>query len=183
MKKKLSDSTNLGVTLYHVKTDDKIEATGLIPGESFMGKKVKKYINLSWEKRKGIEFDLTHKFSDKYSGYFNYAWQRGTKDYNGTESNQYTIPKHLLHAGIEYNYDKWNALLDCQYVSERQSPDSPTGEYGAEDAFFVVNTAINYTLSKGVVLQFGINNLFNREFYCSEATSGRTYSVGLHYSF
>lgn len=183
MKKKLSDSTNLGVTLYHVKTDDKIEATGLIPGESFMGKKVKKYINLSSEKRKGIEFDLTHKFSDKYSGYLNYAWQRGTKDYNGTESNQYTIPKHLLHAGIEYNYDKWNALLDCQYVSERQSPDSPTGEYGAEDAFFIVNTAINYTLSKGVVLQFGINNLFNREFYCSEATSGRTYNVGLRYSF
>ena len=89
---------------------------------------------------------------------------------------------HILRKTLLY-YDKWNALLDCQYVSERQSPDSPTGEYGAEDAFFVVNTAINYTLSKGVVLQFGINNLFNREFYCSEATSGRTYSVGLRYSF
>ena len=42
----------------------------------------------------------------------------------GEKSNDYEIPKHLFHAGLEYNYDKWNALIDCQYVSERQAPDS-----------------------------------------------------------
>lgn len=183
MKKKLDDATNLGVSLYHIKTDDKIEATGLIPGESFMGKGVKKYINLSSEKRKGVELELEHKFSDKYSGYFNYAWQRGTQESGGKETNAYSIPKHLLHAGIEYNYDKWNALLDCQYVSERMAPDSVSGEYGAEDAYFIVNTAINYKLSKDATLQFGIVNLFDKEFYASEATSGRAYTVGLRYSF
>ena len=36
---------------------------------------------------------------------------------------------------------------------------------------------------KGTILQFGINNLFDKEFYASEATSGRTYNVGLRYSF
>ena len=88
-----------------------------------------------------------------------------------------------MHAGIEYNYDKWNALLDCQYVSARQAPDEEGGEYGAEDAYFIINTAVNYKIAKDVTLQFGVTNLLDREFYSGDATGGRTYNVGLRYSF
>ena len=183
MKKELDDNTNLNVSLYHVKTDDKIAASGVLPGQKFMGKNVKKYMNYDSEKRNGVEFELTHKFSDKYSGYFNYAWQQGKLESKGVESNNYDIPKHLLHAGVEYNYDKWNALLDCQYVSARQEPDAASGEYGAEDAFFLVDLALNYKINNNMTFQFGIDNLFDREFYCSEAAGGRTYNVGLRYSF
>ena len=126
---------------------------------------------------------MTHKFSDKYSTYLNYAWQQGKLETKGVEKNDYDIPKHLLHAGIEYNYDKWNALLDCQYVSARQEPGAATDEYGAEDAFFLVDFALNYKLNKNMTFQFGIDNLFDREFYCNEAAGGRTYNVGLRYSF
>ena len=183
MKKELNDNTNLNISLYHVKTDDKIAASGILPGQKFMGKDVKKYMNYDSEKRNGIEFELTHKFSDKISGYFNYAWQQGKLESKGVETNNYDIPKHLLHAGVEYNYDKWNALLDCQYVSARQEPSAASGEYGAEDAFFLVDFALNYKLNKNMTFQFGIDNLFDREFYCSEAAGGRTYNVGLRYSF
>lgn len=183
MKKVLNDNTNIGVTLYHVETDDKIAASDLIEGESYKGKGVKKYINFDSEKRDGVEFEINHKFSDKFNGYLNYSWQRGKLEQGGEKSNDYEIPKHLFHAGLEYNYDKWNALIDCQYVSERQAPDSESNEYGSEDAFFIVNTGINYEISKGVTLQFSINNLLDREFYCNEATSGRTYTVGMRYSF
>ncbi|MGM9572167.1 MAG: TonB-dependent receptor domain-containing protein, partial [bacterium] len=182
MRKKLSDKTNLGVTLYHVNTDDKIAASGVLPGEEFKGKGVKKYMNYNKEKRKGIELELSHKFNDKFSGYFNYAWQQGKLETGGKESTNYDIPKHLLHAGINYNYDKWNALLDCQYVSERQAPDETSG-YGAEEAYFLVNAAVNYEIAEDMTLQFSINNLFDREFYASEATAGRTYNLGLRYSF
>ncbi len=184
MKKRLSDKTNLGVTLYHIKTDDKIEGSDIIPGEKFMTKNVKKYVNMDSEKRRGIELELTHKFSDKFSGYINYAWQQGKiEPKSGAELNDYNIPKHLLHAGIGYNYKKWNATLDCQYVSERQSPDDVTGEYGAEDAYFLVNMAVNYKFAKGMTLQLGVNNLFDRHFYSSEATSGRTYYMGMRFNF
>lgn len=183
MKKSLNDKTNIGVTLYHVDTDDKIAGSGILPGETFKGKGVKKYINFDSEERNGVEFEVNHKFSDKFSGYLNYAWQQGKLEKNGKESNQYEIPKHLFHAGLEYNYDKWNALLDCQYVSARQAPDSANGEYGAEDAYFLVNAGVNYEISKGVTLQFAVNNLLDREFYASEATAGRTYTVGMRYSF
>ena len=183
MKKKLSDRTNLGVTFYHVDTDDKIAASDTLPGQSFKGKKVKQYRNFNKEERNGVEFELSHEFSDKYTGYFNYAWQQGTLEDKkaGTESNNYDIPKHLLHAGIQYNSDGWNALLDCQYVSERQSDDA--SGYGAEEAYFLVNTAINYKLNDNATLQFAINNLLDKEYYNSEAADGRTYNVSLRYSF
>ncbi|MBR5487609.1 MAG: TonB-dependent receptor, partial [Phascolarctobacterium sp.] len=71
----------------------------------------------------------------------------------------------------------------CQDVSERQKPDEVTGEYGAQDAFFLVNTALNYKLTKDMTMQFGVYNLFDRQFYCDEATAGRTYNVSLRYSF
>lgn len=183
MKKKFNENTNMSVVLFHVDTDDKIAASDILPGESYHDKGVKKYINFDSEERNGIEFEINHKFSDKFNGYLNYAWQRGTLESKGEESKNFEIPEHLLHAGIAYDCDKWNVLLDCQYVSERQAPDSESGEYGSEDAFFIVNTGVNYKISKGVTLQFAIKNLFDKEFYCSEATSGRTYTVGMHYNF
>ena len=183
MKKELDKDTNFNVTLYHVKTDDKIAASGILPGETYMGKGVKKYMNFDSEKRNGVEFELTHKISDKFDTYINYAWQQGKLKLGGKESTNFDIPKHLLHAGIEYNYDKWNALLDCQYVSARQAPDEEGGEYGAEDAYFIINTAVNYKIAKDVTLQFGVTNLLDREFYSGDATGGRTYNVGLRYSF
>lgn len=190
MKKKLSRQTNLGISLYQVKTDDKILYTTHYQHGTTTAE-YKKYENYGTEKRRGVEFTVDHKFNDNWGTYFNYAWQQGKVKQNavvGTnlkdaDSADYGIPKHLLHAGVNYNKDKFNAILDCQYVSARQAPDDVTGEYGAEDAYFIVNTAFNYEIAKGTILQFGINNLFDKEFYASEATSGRTYNVGLRYSF
>ena len=100
-----------------------------------------------------------------------------------TSSSDYGIPKHLLHAGIKYKYGKWNNLLEAQYVSARQGPDAVTGEYNSEDAFFIVNTAFNYQINKTTSVQFAVENLLNKQFYCSEATSGRSYSLGVRYNF
>lgn len=190
MKKKINEKTNLGITLYQVKTNDKIiYTTHYVPGTN--DKLYKMYENYGKEKRKGIELEIEHKFNDNWHTYFNYSWQHGKveqscvadtnlKDVNATD---YGIPRHLLHAGIDYTNDKFNANLDCQYVSERQAPDDVTGEYGAEDAYFIVSTAFSYKISQGLTVQFGIDNLFDKEFYASEATSGRTYNVGLRYNF
>lgn len=38
-------------------------------------------------------------------------------------------------------------------MSARQNSDDVTGEYGAEDAYFIVNTAFNYEIAKGTILQ------------------------------
>lgn len=187
MKKKLDERTDFGISLFRVDTDDKIVGATFTDAS---GKQTKKYANFDKETRKGVEFGLNHTFDDNWKAYFNYAWQRGTLKQNtvpGTNlkasSTPLDVPKHLLHAGVNYTHDKWNALLECQYVSERNTADTITGEYGSEDAFFIVNTSFNYDIAKNTTLQFAINNLFDKEFYCSDMTPGRTYSVGLRYSF
>ena len=183
MKKSLNEKTNLGISLYHVKTDDKVAyISHYLPGTSTVD--FKRYENAGTEKRRGVEFDFTHKFNTNWNGYINYAWQNGKiTNASGKENNDFDIPKHLLHTGIEYNKDNFNAILDAQYVSERQAPDTNTGEYGSEDAFFVMNTYFNYKVTPNTTLQFSIQNLFDKEFYASEATSGRTYSVSVRYQF
>lgn len=183
MKKKLNEKTGLGITLYHIKTDDKVAViTHYKPGTAIAD--FKRYENAGTEKRKGVELDVKHSFDATWSGYFNYAWQHGRIiSANGDESNNFDIPKHLLHAGIEYSKNKVNAILDAQYVSERQAPDAVTGEYNAEDAFFIMNAYLNYKLTSDTTLQLGVQNLFDKEFYASEATSGRTYTCGVRYQF
>lgn len=129
--------------------------------------------------------------TEELSGYLNYSWQHGkvertavaNTNLGSVNSTDYGIPKHLLHAGLNYKKDKLGVNLDCQYVSARQAPDDETGEYGSEDPYFIVNMGFNYEIAKNAVLQFTVDNVFDREFYASEPTSGRVYSVGLRYSF
>ncbi|MDY6083723.1 MAG: TonB-dependent receptor [Dialister sp.] len=194
IKKKIGDRTHMALTLYYIKTDDVItygSFKGLHPYESKQGT-WKQYVNYGREKRRGMEFEIDHKFTDHLTGYFNWAWQTGKmsgsaianstnlKDYDNLAD--YEIPKHLLHAGLNYNKDRWNVILDCLYSSARMSPDEVSGEYGAEDAFFLVNAAVNYDISSNLTIRFGIDNLFDRHFYCNEAADGRTYTLGLRYS-
>lgn len=175
MKRDLDDNTSLGITLFHVKTKDKI-ALATKNG-------VKAYYNLDNATAKGVELELKHKLNDNWSSYFNYTYERGENESNDQTTRNWDIPRHLLHAGVDYTYGKANWGLDAQYVSERQSPDADTVEYGSEDAFFLMNTYLNYKATDQIDLQFGIQNLLDRKFYASEATSGRTYTLSVNYSF
>ncbi len=175
MKRDMDENTSLGITLFHVKTDDKI-ALATKDG-------VKAYYNIDSGTAKGIELELKHKMNENWSSYFNYTYEHGENKSNGTTDRNWDIPKHLLHTGLEYNLEKVNWVLDAQYVSKRQSPDADTGEYGSEDAFFLMNTYLNYKVNDQMKLQFGIQNLLDRKFYASEATNGRTYNLSINYSF
>ena len=46
-----------------------------------------------------------------------------------------------------------------------------------------MNAAVNYRYRKNSVLQISVNNILDREFYADDGTAGRTYNVGLRYSF
>lgn len=191
MKKKLSEKTSLGVSLFQTKTDDKIVyTTHYKPGTKTTD--YKDYENFGNEKRRGVEIDLTHKFDKNWGAYLNYAWQRGTLSraavpgtnvLGQSSETAYGIPRHIFHSGVNYNKDKFGALLECQYVSARQAADDVTGEYGAEDPYCIFNAAFNFKVFKDANLQVSIENIFDREFYASEATSGRTYNVSLQYKF
>ena len=188
VKKKLSPKTNMSLNAYQVKTKDKIAYTYFYKEKELQ---YKQYINYGEEKRHGVELELTHSFNENLSGYMNWAWQIGklsgpalidtnrTKAYSGRVN--YGIPKHIFHAGLDWKKDKLNLLLDCEYVSARMAPGEATDEFGAEDQYFLVNTAVNYDLTKDCTLQLAVNNLLDRTYYCDEATDGRTYTFSVQY--
>lgn len=188
VKKKLSPKTNMSLNAYQVKTKDKIAYTYFYKEKELQ---YKQYINYGEEKRHGVELELTHSFNENLSGYMNWAWQIGklsgpalidtnrTKAYSGRVN--YGIPKHIFHAGLDWKKDKLNLLLDCEYVSARMAPGEPTDEYGADDQYFLVNTAVNYDLTKDCTLQLAVDNLLDRTYYCDEATDGRTYTFSVQY--
>lgn len=188
VKKKLSPKTNMSLNAYQVKTKDKIAYTYFYKEKELQ---YKQYINYGEEKRHGVELELAHSFNENLSGYMNWAWQIGklsgpalvdtnrTKAYSGKVN--YGIPKHIFHAGLDWKKDKLNLLLDCEYVSARMAPGEATDEYGARDQYFLVNTAVNYDLTKDCTLQLAVDNLLDRTYYCDEATDGRTYTFSVQY--
>ena len=182
-KKKWGDKTFASVSLFKVKTKDAIDSfsgakNSTLNGIVYTGG-FSQYRNIADSSKKGVEFDIKHKFNDSWGTYINYAWETGKA--NGEHS--YNIPKHLLHFGVEYNYNKWDILADAQYVSARQAPDVDTGIYKSQDSFFITNLAVNYNVTPEAKLQFTIYNLFDRTFYADEAASERTYTMSLQYKF
>ena len=189
LKKEWGTKTALNLSGFYVKTKDKVKYVTHYDSNGDVDYKM--YENVDQETRRGIELELRHQLSSKWSVFGNYTWQMGRikhKDLpntnaSGYEEINYDIPKHIFHAGLEYTNGKWNALWDAQYVSRRQSVDDITGQYGSADSYFISNIAMNYKLSKEATLQLGIQNVFNRVFYDDEATAGRTYSASMKFKF
>ena len=181
--------TALNLSAFYVKTKDKVKYVTHYDNNGDVDYKM--YENVDQETRRGIELELRHQLSSKWSVFGNYTWQMGRikhKDLpntnaSGYEEINYDIPKHIFHAGLEYTNGKWNALWDAQYVSRRQSVDDITGQYGSSDSYFISNVAMNYKFSKEATLQLGIQNVFNRVFFDDEATAGRTYSASMKFKF
>lgn len=193
VKKKLSDKTNVSLNAYRVKTKDKITYVSFYKKNKPKTKEnieYKQYVNYGEEKRRGVELELTHSFNENLSGYMNWAWQTGNLSGSGlagTDQTAYSgvvnygVPKHIFHAGLDWKKDKLNLLLDCEYVSARMASGAATDEYGAYDQYFLVNTAVNYDLTKDCTLQLAVDNLLNRTYYSKEATDGKTYTFSVTY--
>ena len=187
LKKSWDTKTTLGITGFYVNTKDKVKFVTY-----YKNKKVdyKMYSNVDSETRHGVELELRHQLSPKWSVFGNYTWQTGRVNHNAIlqtnakayEETNFDIPKHIIHAGVEYTSSKWNALFDTQYISRRQSVEV-TGQCGSRDSYVISNLSVNYKLSKETTIQFGVQNVFDRIFFDDEATAGRTYSASMKFKF
>lgn len=188
LKKAWDTKTTLGITGFYVRTKDKVKLVTY-----YKNKKVdyKMYSNVDSETRRGVELELRHQLSPKWSVFGNYTWQTGRVNHNAIpqtnakayEETNFDIPKHIIHAGVEYTSSKWNALWDTQYISRRQSVDDVMGQYGSLDSYVISNLSVNYKVSKEATIQLGVQNVFDRIFFDDEATAGRTYSASMKFKF
>lgn len=182
LKKKWKDTT-ANIAVYKADTKDAIRYFSTGKASVYNGVLYKKgysqYRNFGKAKKKGFELSANHQFSDKVSGYLNYAWEMESID----GEHNWDIPKHLIHFGAEFTDKRWDILADAQYVSARQEPDAATGVYYSAGKFFIASLSANYSFTKNTTAQFYIYNLFDKVIYDSEAASGRTYTLTLRHSF
>lgn len=175
MKKKIGDKTQVNISTYYAKTSDLIIMKKVNNGAN------KQYVNVDKAKRIGGELELTHKFNDQWSTYFNYGYEQAE---NGNGERIYSIPKHTLHAGIHYNKDKWNSYLEAQYISSRNEPGDIPHRLYSYDAIYTMNWGLNYEVAKGASVGFAINNLLNKtDIWNFQRADGREYTVTFHYEF
>lgn len=175
IKQSIDAKTSYGLTFFRIDTHDKI-ALATRGG-------VKAYYNMDEAMTKGAELEIRHRINRDWRTYLTYTFESGELTNKGVTVRNWDLPKHMIRFGVDYTHKKFNGILDAQYVSARQSVDSATGEYGAEDSFFLTNLYLNYKLDERTKIQFGVENLFNRKFYAGEATNERAYSLGVNYSF
>lgn len=174
--KRMRGKSAYGLSLYRTKTKDKI---------AYVTRRGQRAIYLNQDQGlvKGTEMYWNQNFGKGWSGYLNYTFQSAELTSDGQSRRDWTIPKHMVHFGVEKDNGKLNSILDAEYISARQRPDSIEGTYNSEDAFFLTNLFFNYKPTKDWKVQFGISNLFDRKFYASEAARGRSYALDLTYSF
>lgn len=191
-KKIIGNKTALTATYFNARTDDTIQYVTHYDAVDTTKTLFKRYENVGKSKKNGIELAAQHAFNDNWSGYLNYTWQeakitgKSIANTNFTDEDtvrDYTVPKHILHSGVQYKVGKLATVLDMQYISDRQAPDKVTGEYGSEDSYVLFNMAMNYKVNESLGIQFAINNMFDRQFYNSEATDGRSYHLNLDFKF
>lgn len=176
--------TTANLAYYKADTSDTVQYTyvnGPIMHNGIMyNKGYKWYQNAGDGTKRGIEAEVKHRLNDITTAYLNYAWQDAEVD----GEHDYNVPKHVLHFGLEWTpMERWDILADAQYISARQSPDSVSGEYYSEDKFFIANLALNYAVNPQTKVQFYVYNLFNKQFYATEAASERTYNLALRHTF
>lgn len=176
MKKKINNHTAMNLSVYRTTTDNMIVAEDA--PAIYVDKKW--YNNIEEAERTGVDFDITHKFSDEWDGYINYSWEWAT-DSQGDRI--YSIPESILHAGLTYRKDKWTASLTAEYISSRNAPRDNSGVYLSYDEFFIANIGLAYQISKDCKVTFNISNIFDEDYYLWYAAPGRTFTVGLLFEF
>lgn len=192
-KKGMGKNTNLNLALFHNDVSDLIYQRSLgSVVRNGITYNLTRYENAGASIANGIEMELGHRFSPIWSGFLNYTWQRSIITSNETnrslEGKLVTgLPEHLLRLGIDYQHDRWHALLTGNFASKRYSSDdnsdTTNGVPGSYDPYFVVNLSFDYKVDPRTTLSFGIENLLNTVYYNYYLAPGRTCFVQASYKF
>lgn len=174
LKKNLSEKASMEVALYNIKSKNMLaSANSPVPNKKW-------YVNIDEAKRMGAEFNLRLKHDDKFASYFNMTLQNA-KDNDDKRIS--SIPKRMVNLGVDYNYDKWSAYVEGQYSSDRFDEGEVGGKLYSEDSFFIANMGVKYQFMKNATVSFAVNNLFDRDYWQWYKAPGRTWTMGVDFTF
>jgi iron complex outermembrane receptor protein len=98
------------------------------------------------------------------------------------------VPDWRAKFGVTYrSNDSWAYTVAARYSGKQYSTldntDSVPHVYGAFDNFFVVDLKIHYNATKNFAFDFGIDNLFNEQYFLFHPFPGRTFVLAGKYTF
>ncbi len=98
------------------------------------------------------------------------------------------VPDWRATAGFTYKPDdNWSWTVAGRYSGKQYSTldntDIVSHVYGAFDDYFVVDAKVHYQTSKNFSFDFGIDNLFNEQYFLFHPFPGRTYVLAARYTF
>jgi iron complex outermembrane receptor protein len=98
------------------------------------------------------------------------------------------VPDWRAKLGTTYRpNDKWAFTVAARYSGKQYSTldnsDIVSHVYGAFDNYIVVDTKIHYNATKDFAFDFGIDNLFNEQYFLFHPFPGRTYVLAGKYTF
>jgi iron complex outermembrane recepter protein len=98
------------------------------------------------------------------------------------------VPDWRAKFGVTYRPDdSWSYTVAARYSGKQYSTLDNTDiiphVYGAFDNYFVVDAKIHYNATRNFSFDFGIDNLFNEQYFLFHPFPGRTYVLAAKYTF
>lgn len=137
--------------------------------------------NIGDVRKYGAELEVSASITTNLEGGFNYTYIYSD---NRTDSQRIiNIPKHKLAAFAKY----WpvtglSLIADIEYNSQRYSS---TDGVDVARAFAVANFKAAYEFLKGVIIEGGVTNIFDRDYALTDGypEAGRSFFTNLTYKF
>lgn len=141
---------------------------------------------------KGFEIEAKQAITDNINIFANYTYNKTEMIENDSKptsiGKQLTyVPEKQFNIGVSGNTTLWNGSIIGSYVDDMYTTDDNTDTikdvYGAYESYFIVNAKIGYKIRDYLSASLSINNLFDKEYFQSDMTPGRTVYGELSFKF
>lgn len=177
-------------TYFHNEIDNLIYLGPRKPGPG--GKDVRLRINAGKARTNGVTFSVTHRFNADNRVFANLTYTHSEMLENSASPSSVGkrltgLPEKQASVGFETRQGNWLLSTSGRYASKQYADDTnadgATGVYKAYDAYFVVDSRLNYRFDKALTASLAVSNLLSREYFSYYAAPGRAWFASLAYNY
>lgn len=167
------------VAVFHVDLDDQITSRKITVG----GTKVSQSYNASKYRNTGVELSYSRKLSDELNWTVGGIYSNPQNKASDSAPWKDVLGKYQVMTSLDYQHDKTNASLNLSYMGGRVNNSKQTDV----KPILVSNLHVGQEIFANATLTLDVNNIFDRRDYTDPDglyyTQGRTFLVGMNYSF
>ena len=185
-----ADGAKLNIAAFRTEVKDQIVSFSL-------GNNQSKPDNVSEFKNTGVEINYNRDLNKHFSYNLGAIFSNPQRRYQAGQEWSDALGRYQLNGGVNYDNRDFEAALNVSYWGSRvtngtkgSDPNKTLTVTEIDGPLVVSNLHIGYKLRENMKLTFDVDNLFNRKDICNVDTSssqyytqGRTFLVGMNYSF